>query len=205
MSELVETDMAERTCIVTREATDPASLIRFVAGPEGDVVPDLKRKLPGRGVWVSAKKSLVQQAVKKGLFARGLKANVKADENLADVLDSLLENQALGALGFARKAGECITGSGKVEGSIRAGKSIGILHALDGAEDGLRKLSQAAFAVHRDGGRKTKIWRVFSSAQMNLALGATNVIHASLIEGGAGRNCLLRVKQLSEYREMEPS
>ncbi|MEE9315360.1 MAG: RNA-binding protein [Rhizobiaceae bacterium] len=197
--------MVERTCIVTREVLKPKHLIRFVAGPDGQVIPDLKRTLPGRGVWVTAKKSLVEEACKKGAFARGLKTNAKAEPELAMLVESLIEQQALGALGFARKAGECITGSGKVEGSIRAGKAIAVLHAMDGAEDGLRKLSQAVFAVHRDGGRDINIWRVFSSEQLNLALGATNVIHASLMEGGASRNCLRRVMLLAKYREMETS
>lgn len=198
-------EMAERTCIVTREVCDPSLLIRFVAGPDGQVVPDLKRSLPGRGVWVTARRAMVEEAVRKGAFARGLKTAVKADPELAALVESLLEKAALGALGFARKAGECMTGSDKVEATIRAGRAIAVLHASDGSEDGLRKLSQAAFAVHRDGGRKTKIWRVFTGAQMNLALGATNVIHASLMEGGAARNCLHRVVQLAEYRGMEPS
>ncbi|MEE9375372.1 MAG: RNA-binding protein [Rhizobiaceae bacterium] len=197
--------MVERTCVVTRKVLEPNHLIRFVAGPDGQVVPDLKRTLPGRGVWVTAQQSVVLEAIKIGAFARGLKTNAKATSNLATLVEGLMEQQALGALGFARKAGECLTGSGKVEGSIRASKAITVLHAIDGAEDGLRKLSQATFAVHRDGGRKIKIWRVFSGQQMNLALGATNVIHASLIEGGAARHCLQRVVQLAKYREMETS
>ena len=196
--------MAERTCIVSRKVMDPADLIRFVVAPDGEVVPDIKRKLPGRGVWVTAGSEYVKQAVQKSLFARGFKTKVKADEGLTDRVDELLRDAALGALGFAKKAGQCITGSGKVEGSIRAGKAIAVLHASDGAEDGLRKLSQAVFAVERDGGPKMEILRVFSNAQLNMALGATNVIHAALMEGGAARNCLHRVSQLKKYREKEP-
>ena len=153
---------------------------------------------------MTAQKSLVQQAVSKSAFSRGLKVSAKAGADLPDLVESLLRQAALGALGFARKAGECLTGSGKVEGAIRSGKAIGVLHANDGAEDGLRKLTQAVFAVNRNGGQKTGIWHVFSSAQLNMALGATNVIHAALLEGGAARNCLHRVEQLSIYREMEP-
>ncbi len=197
--------MVERTCIVTRKVFAPEELIRFVAGPQNQVVPDIKLVLPGRGVWVHSRKSLVKEAANKGAFARGLKTQVKADPQIAALVEDLLKQQALGALGFARKAGECVLGSGKVEGSIRAGKAIAILHAQDGAEDGLRKLSQAAFAVHRDGGRKINIWREFTSDEMNLALGATNVIHASLLEGGAARNCLRHVAGLEKYREMETS
>lgn len=198
-------DLAERTCIVTKAADDPAGMIRFVLGPDGMVVPDIRRKLPGRGVWVTAKKSLIQQAVVKSAFSRGLKANAKAATDLADVVEKLMADAALGALGFARKAGECITGSGKVDSLIRSGKAIAVLHASDGADDGFRKLSQAVFSLAQEGGPRIAIWRVFSSAQLNMALGATNVIHAALENGGAAQNCLRHIEQLSKYREMEPS
>ncbi len=191
-------------CSVTRQIMRPKDLIRFVAGPDGQVVPDIKGNLPGRGVWVTSTKSLVTQAVAKSAFARGLKAKVKVAPDLPDLVESLLLESALGALGFARKAGECLTGSGKTDSAIRSGKAIAVLHAEDGAEDGFRKLSQAVFAVEQEGGPEIKIWRVFSSVQLNMALGATNVIHAALTEGGAARNCLRRVTQLSKYREMEP-
>ena len=207
-------ELAERTCIVTREVMDPSALIRFVAGPDGSVVPDLKRNLPGRGVWVTASKSCVEQAVSKALFARGLKTKVKVDPNLPDLVEKLHLDAALGALGFARKAGQCITGAGKVDGLIRSGKAIAVLHATDGSEDGLRKVSQAVHAAEQgfgEGGesgdrrKRVKIWRLFSSTQLNMALGATNVIHAALIDGGAARNFANRATELSNYREMEPS
>ena len=207
-------ELAERTCIVTREVMDPSELIRFVAGPDGVVVPDLKRNLPGRGVWVTATRSCVEQAVSKALFARGLKTKATADPNLPDLVEKLLQEAALGALGFARKAGQCITGAGKVDGLIRSGKAIAVLHATDGSEDGLRKVSQAVHAAEQgfgEGGesgdrrKRVKIWRIFSSTQLNMALGATNVIHAALIDGGAARNFANRATELSNYREMEPS
>ena len=191
--------MAERTCIVTREVCDPARLIRFVAGPDGSVVPDLKRKLPGRGVWVTADRNHVEKAVEKSLFARGLKTNAKADPELPGTLETLLLDQALAALGMARKAGECVTGSGKVEGAIRNGKAIAVLHASGGAEDGLRKLKQAATAVSR-GAESLQIWRVFTAQQLSLALGVENVIHAALLEGGAARKCAHNIAALAAYR-----
>ena len=197
--------MAERTCIVTRTVCSPEKLIRFVAGPDGMVVPDLKNKLPGRGVWVTAKRELVDQAVANKLFARGLKAKVKADDGLGQMVDDLLKQAALGSLGFAKKAGETLTGAGKVDEAVRLAKTIAILHASDGAEDGLRKLTQAAHAVGEIRKRKVRVWRIFSSDEMNMALGATNVIHAALMKGGAAENCLLRVAQLTEFRGMEPS
>lgn len=192
--------MTERRCIVTREVLYSDQMIRFVAGPNGEVVPDLKRKLPGRGVWVTANYDLVQQAVKQKAFARGLKTSVKADEGLPQLVDRMLVEQALGALGFARKAGECVTGLSKVESALRAGRVVALLHASDGAEDGLRKLVNAVTAATASKGKTRKVWREFDSMQLDLALGATNVIHAAITKGEAARNCKSRIALLVDYR-----
>lgn len=198
-----EKQMAERTCIVTREACDPDQLIRFVVGPDGQVVPDLKRNLPGRGVWVTARQSIVEKAVQNKVFARGFKRQVKADSDLPELVDRLMQDAALGALGFARKAGDCVTGAGKVEAVVSAGKVVGLLHATDGTADGMRKLSAAAYAARTKKGRVAPIWRVFTSMQLDLALGATNVIHAALTKGDAGRNCAASIAKLVAYRETD--
>ena len=201
-------DMTERTCIVTREVKEPDDMIRFVAGPDAQVIPDLTRNLPGRGVWVTASRDLVEQAVKKGAFARGLKAPVKAEKDLPDMVDRLLTEAALGALGFARKAGACVTGADKVQNAILSGKVVGLLHAINGAEDGIRKLSGAARAVEAEKGKPLKVWRLFDSMQLDLALGASNVIHAALTrggaKGGAARNAKMRMAQLAAYRGNTP-
>ena len=193
--------MAERTCIVTRSTRKPGELIRFVAGPDGTVVPDLKGNLPGRGVWVTANRELVDQAVAKKAFARGLKRQIEAPDDLGDQVDGMLERLALGALGFARKAGECTTGSGKVEAALSKGKVIGILHAADAAPDGVRKMASSIRAAQENSGRTINVWQGFSSMQLDLALGATNVIHAALTRGGAAKNSLRRIAQLAAYRE----
>ena len=196
--------MAERTCIVTRAVKEPDELIRFVEGPDGTIVPDLKRKLLGRGVWVTARRDLVEQAVSRGAFARGLKKQVKADDDLPELVDRLLVDAASGALGFARKAGECITGAGKVDGVVASGKALSLIHATDGSEDGLRKLVQAAFAARTKKGRVAPVWRVLSSGQLGLALGATNVIHAVLTKGGAAKNADRCLARLAAYRGTGP-
>src|SRR5689334_17212106 len=95
----------ERRDIVTGEVRDEAGLIRFVAGPDGAVVPDLARKLPGRGLWVAADRASVETAAKKGLFARAAKAKVTAPADLADLVESLLKRRLLSALGLARRGG----------------------------------------------------------------------------------------------------
>lgn len=217
--------MPERTCIVTREVRDPSQMIRFVAGPDGQIVPDLKGKLPGRGVWVTRNRGLVEQAIKKRAFARGLQTPVKADDDLLDQIDRLFTDAALGALSIANKAGDLITGADKVDDHLRHGPrgkngTLGALHAIDGAEDGLRKLQQAALAGAYEGLNKKArarldeeeagelmplpVFRVFTAQEMSLALGANHVIHASIMNGHAGQNLVTRLTQLTDYQKTEP-
>ena len=133
----------ERSCVVTRQAKHPDALLRFVLGPESVVVPDIKRKLPGRGVWVGLSKDLVAQAVKKQVFARALKEKALAEADLPDLVESLLKRDALQALSIANKAGLVTTGFAKVESAVGAGAISALIHASDGAADGKRKLGQA--------------------------------------------------------------
>ena len=94
-----------RTCIATGETGTPERMIRFVVGPEGDVVPDLARRLPGRGLWVKAERVAVERAVAKNLFAKAARASVKPAADLADRLERLLLERALADLGRARRSG----------------------------------------------------------------------------------------------------
>jgi uncharacterized protein len=196
--------MSERTCIVTRVAGDPDDLIRFVAGPDMAVVPDLARKLPGRGCWVTAGRAEVEQAVRRKLFARALKAPVEASPELPGLVDVLLVRSALGALGLARKAGGVALGATKADAAIRSGKAVLVLHAHEAAVDGVRKIDQARRATAAIGGPQVPAFRLFGEAEMSLALGATNVIHAAVLAGGTGSSVLRRMVALHRYRGGTP-
>jgi predicted RNA-binding protein YlxR (DUF448 family) len=112
-------DKNDRTCIVTRESGPAVDLIRFVAAPDGSVVPDLKRNLPGRGCWIKAERHIVDEAVKRKLLPRALKTQVSVPEDLGSLVDRLLTKSALGSLALARKSGAVVTGSAKVDSAIR--------------------------------------------------------------------------------------
>ncbi|WP_309084262.1 RNA-binding protein [Chelativorans sp.] len=196
--------MNDRTCIVTREPLQPDQLIRFVAGPDGMVVPDLKRKLPGRGCWVTAERNLVEKAAAKNLFARALKAAVTVPPNLAAMVDSLLSSGALGALGLARKAGAVALGAAKVEAGIRSGKVLAVLHATEASDDGVRKIASARRSIAHVGGPAVPAYKLFSEAELGLALGATNVIHAAVLDRGPGEAALRRIEALARYRGIAP-
>jgi predicted RNA-binding protein YlxR (DUF448 family)/ribosomal protein L30E len=196
--------MNDRTCIVTRKTAAPDELIRFVVGPDSSIVPDLKRNLPGRGCWVTADRTHIERAANKRLFSRAFKKDVAVPADLGGMVDALLAKSALGALGLARKAGAVALGAAKTDAAVRAGKAIAVLHAHEAAEDGCRKIDQARRATVHLGGPDTPAYKLFSEAEMGLALGGTNVIHAALLVGDAGRSALKRMVALDRYRGGSP-
>ena len=189
----------ERTCIVTRAKAAPEAMIRFVVGPDATVVADIRRKLPGRGVWVTASEALVAEAVRKQAFSRGFKTKVKAEPTLGADVGDLLTRDALQSLAMANKAGAVITGFAKVESAIGAGKVAAVLHASEAGEDGVRKLEGAVRRAAASGNPPLSI-KLFGAAQLELALGGTNVIHAALAVGPAGHAFLTRCRRLVMYR-----
>lgn len=194
--------MNDRTCIVTRKTGSAEELIRFVAAPDGSITPDLKRALPGRGCWVLANRATVEEAIKKNLFSRALKESVTVPDGLADLIDRLMAKAFTGTLGLARKAGQVALGSAKVDGAIRKGEAVLVLHSLDGAEDGIRKLDQARKAVAMNGGPVIPALKLLPGVEMDLALGGGNVIHAAVLRGPAGESLIKKAFQLARYRSL---
>jgi len=196
--------MNDRTCIVTRNSADPDELIRFVVGPDGAVVPDLKRNLPGRGCWVTGERLHIEKAAAKNLFSRAFRKEVAVPPDLGAMIDALLAKSALGALGLARKAGAVALGATKVESVVRSGEALLVLHAEEASPDGLRKITQARRATAYAGGPRIHAYKLFSEADLSLALGGTNVIHAAVLAQDAGKAVLKRMVALDRYRGGSP-
>lgn len=192
-----------RRCIVTRAERDPDEMIRFVAAPDGTIVPDLRRKLPGRGVWVGASRALVAEAVRRKAFARGLKAQVTVPATLADDVEELLRRDSVQALALANKAGLVVTGFGKVEEAAAAGRVRAVIHAAEAAADGRRKIAQALFRGFGARAAEVDVVEVFAGHDLDLALGRSHVIHAALIAGPGSEGFLARWRRLARYRNGE--
>lgn len=194
-----DTEAATRQCLVSRESLPADRLVRFVLAPDGSVVPDLKRVLPGRGVWVSATRDAIAEAERKRLFARGFRQAVTAGPGLADQVDRLLERDALQALSLARKAGLLVTGFTKVESALMRGGVMALITASDAAPDGVRKMR--AVVLRRYGSLSAVPGiGIFASDQIDLALGLTNVIHAALLAGRASDAAVERAEKLARFR-----
>jgi predicted RNA-binding protein YlxR (DUF448 family) len=188
----------ERTCIVTRQVLPVAGLIRFVVGPDGTVVPDLRRRLPGRGVWVTAAAEHVATAERKRLFARAFAAPVIAGPDLSGEVERLLKAAAISALSLARKAGSVVEGFGKVEAALARDPVVALIHSAGAGADGVAKLKAAA--RRRYGDETPSVIRCFAEEDLDLAFGRTNVIHAALLAGPASDNLLARVRDLVRFR-----
>jgi predicted RNA-binding protein YlxR (DUF448 family) len=179
---------------------DEARLIRFVAGPDGEVAPDLARRLPGRGLWVAADRASVETAARKGLFSRGAKAKLTAPVDLADKVEALLKARLLAGLGLARKAGQLALGFEKVLSQVAAGRAAVLVEAADGSQDGRRKLAAAA----RKLALPPRLVGVFTSAELGLALGGENVIHTAFLAGRGADRWTSDVERLSGFRPLFP-
>lgn len=196
----------ERRCIVTGEVGPREGLIRFVIGPDETIVPDLGERLPGRGLWVTARREAVETAIRKGLFAKAARTKAVAGEGLADEVERLLAKRAGAALGLARKAGELVAGFEKVMAEIAASRVALLIEARDGSQDGAAKLAGALRA--RRSAQQTDevpILRPLWAVEMGLALGRANVVHAALTRGSMQRKVLADLARLESYgRQMRP-
>jgi predicted RNA-binding protein YlxR (DUF448 family) len=193
----------ERTCIVTREAQGPAGLIRFVLGPDRQVVPDLKHKLPGRGVWVTARRDMVEEAVKRRLFSRAFKAETKTPETLPQDIERMLRDDLRQSLALANKAGCVITGFQKVESAITDKPLVALIHAAEAADDGRRKLANPLRKRLGEAISSFPVIQELSNDELDLALGRSHVIHAALVAGAGSDGFLNRWHRYRTYRGTE--
>ena len=187
-----EENVAERMCIVTREVMDEAQLIRFVRGPDDAVVPDINRKLPGRGVWVGLSKKRVAEAVKRQAFRRGLGETSLAGLDLPDQVGGLLRKAAVSYISLAKKAGEAVTGTAKVGEMVATGRARIVIHAREAAQNGRQKIDNLS-------GPSVETLSLFTSTELDLAFGRANVIHAAVAKGGLAEKLLQAARRAEAY------
>jgi hypothetical protein len=187
----------ERRCIVTGEVREEAQLIRFVVSPDGQVTPDVAAKLPGRGIWVSADRAILERAIAKNFFSKAAKTNVKADPGLPDLVEKQIVQRMTGDLGMARRSGAIVAGFDSVMRAIEdRAKPALLIEARDGAADGRRKLLNFARAQ----GVQLAVLDCLTNDELSLALGLGNVIHAALKAGPLAQKLMFEAGRLSGFR-----
>ncbi|WP_373088041.1 RNA-binding protein [Sneathiella sp.] len=182
----------QRRCIATGQIREKEDLLRFAVSPEGHLVHDIQKNLPGRGIWISCRREAVELALKKRLFAKSAKQAVTVPADLSALIDRSLSQQCLALLGLGRKGGLLTVGFAKVERALKSGKAAFLIAASDGAEDGRQKLKRIAGDL--------PVIDIFSGAELSQALGKENLVHASMGSGRLATRILKAVSQLSKFR-----
>lgn len=184
-----------RRCIVTRQALEKAAMIRFVLDPEGRVVPDLKGKLPGRGLWVTADRAVLAEAAKRNAFAKAARQSAKVPADLVERVAELARREVAELIGLARKSGQLRAGFEKVQIALEAGKVRVLIAASDGAEDGRGKL--ARLASRTGAGSGVEIVAPLTAAELAQALGREHAVHAAVAPSGIADRIIAACRRLS--------
>jgi predicted RNA-binding protein YlxR (DUF448 family)/ribosomal protein L30E len=182
----------ERRCLVTREVKERDRMVRFVLDPAGQVVPDVDGRLPGRGMWLSADRNVLNRAVAANLFARAARVRVQVAADLAEQVERLLVSRALDCLGLARRAGQVTMGFEQVRAGLRSSSAAVLIAAADSAADGRRKLHRLAPDL--------PVITAFSKAELGAALGRDGIVHVAVAPGGLARRLIACVRRLAGFR-----
>ena len=182
-----------RKCIATGALRPKDEMLRFVVGPDGSLVPDLNGCLPGRGLWLSAERDMVNTACAKGLFSRAARHGVEVSANLADQLEGLMVRRCLDLLGLARRAGEAGAGFEKAKAWLREGKGGVILQARDGATDGREKIKALAPGL--------ATVDLFEARELGRALGRDCCVHVVMAEGRLAESLMTEAGRLMAFRQ----
>lgn len=186
-------DGAGRRCIVSGKLLGKEEMVRFVVDPGNEVIPDIQARLPGRGMWLSAKREMVDTACKKNLFTKAARKSVKLPENLADQVDRLMTKRCLNLLGLARRAGEVVAGFEKATACLRRGDGFALLAANDASTAGKKKVSALAPNLPR--------LEAFSGDELGGALGRASAVHVVLTRGRLAERLLTEITRLIDYRD----
>ena len=186
-----EGDGPNRRCIATGESLPIARLIRFVVGPENVLIPDVEGRLPGRGLWLSAERSMIETAASKRMFAKAARGNVTVAADLADKVADLLKRRCLNHLGLARRPGLVAAGAEKVRAQIATGRTAALCEAADGSSPERLKIVALAPDV--------PVVDVFTGAELGAALGRDVAVHVALLPG---RLTAMLLEDAARYRGM---
>lgn len=198
-----------RKCLATGARKPQAEMIRFVLGPDAEVVPDLAQRLPGRGMWLSADLGSIKTACARNLFAKAARSRARPPADLDVRVERLMARRCIEILSLARRAGEAVTGFEKVRAMIVRGDAALLVEAADGAEDGRRKLMGALAAAREAGATSgatgasraaTPILSTLDAAEIGEAFGRERAVHAALAAGGLARKLAREMRRLDGLR-----
>lgn len=181
-----------RQCIVTRQSLPASDLVRFVVGPAGEVVPDIEGRLPGRGLWLTARRDIVEKARKAHAFAKAAHCQATAAGDLGERVEALLVQRCLALIGFARRAGQAVAGYEAVRRRVAEGKAEVLLAARDGSKGGREKLKRLPGAG--------EVVELLSRTELGAVFGRDEAVHVALSRGKLADGLRAELKRLAGFR-----
>lgn len=184
-----------RKCIVSGVEKPKEEMIRFVVGPAGEAVPDIAEKLPGRGIWISATREAVDEAVKKNLLARSAKQKVASPGSLSDRVEELLKKRILELLSLSNKSGALVTGFAKVMEALTSGKTGIWLEAADGGDADFEKLSRLPHGLTP--------FRLFAREELGIPTGRSDAVHVAVLTSGIATTIVKEMRRFAGFRKTD--
>jgi len=163
-----------RRCLVTRERLAKEAMIRFVLGPDRNLVPDLAERLPGRGMWLSAKADVLEQAIRRGAFAKAARGEVLAPPDLRATVEDGLRGRIRDLVGFARRAGQAVSGWQAAREWLQAGRAGLLVQAADGSPAEKARLI---------GHRQVPVVDPLAGSELGALFGRDRAVHVAIAPG----------------------
>ncbi len=203
----------QRRCLVTRASRPKGGLLRFVVSPEGLLVPDLGARLPGRGLYVTPDRALLETAIAKRLFAKGARRAVEVPADLPERVDALLRQRALDLIGFAKRAGQAVAGHDRAKSWIEQGRAAVLVQAADGSEGSRQRLAGVVAAIAETARAQAsqgagagagssaapKVIELFGQAELGAVFGRASAVHVAIAPGGLAKQLASTADQLLSY------
>jgi predicted RNA-binding protein YlxR (DUF448 family) len=191
--------------VLSGQSSARDALVRLALSPEGDVLPDVLARAPGRGAWIGVPRSELEQAVVSGklkaALARAFKTgalNIPGD--LAERVETALRRALLDRLGLELRAGRLILGSDRIDVEARRGRVAALYHAADASDDGGRKLNQAwRVGMDAEGSGQAGIRLPLDRAALSVALGRGNVVHLALADRASAERVAIPLQRLLNF------
>ena len=182
-----------KRCILRNIELPRDEMVRFVVGPDKEIIADIKANLPGRGFWLSARRDVINTARAKNVFARVARDKVKVSDDLVEEVEKLLIRRCQNIIGMARRSGQAISGFTKVEAWLKSGRPTGVLFAAaDGTETGKKKLGNWV--------KEAPTVETLSAYELGVAFSKDRLVHAILAPGRLASDLLATVKRLEGLR-----
>lgn len=211
-----------RRCVVTRERLPKEQMFRFVVGPDRALIPDLAGKLPGRGIWLSASRDVIEGAdamrpkgmnpngINPGRASRGAKGQelvraiaraargpVQVPSDLPGVLEAALIRRISDLIGLARRSGQAVAGFEKARDWMRTHPVGLVLQAADGSEAERARFRSAVPDT-------VAVLAPLTGAELGRVMGHETVVHVALGPGRLATSIAIEAGRLAGIRPASP-